>query len=157
MGHGQLPKNESGKTILVVQDVMQEEIIEPPPPGLISKFKTMQDWLVNICDHDKPKKSIAQYKVGLFESSNENTLVLVGVNIYDNGKNGSETRIEFEPKNMYFNLPKRDYENLTRDQLLTKLSGQLKDFSKTMKFKTSFFTKADSFIFDPIGLTIWAK
>jgi len=155
MGHGQRPKNDS--KIVVVQDIQLEDVMEPPPPSLISKFKTVQDWLVNICDKDKLQKPIEKYRFGLFESPNDYTLFLVGVNTYDEGKNRSSTRIEFEPTNMYFKLPKSYYENLNRDQLLDKLTSQLKNFANTRKFKASFFTKATIVIFETNGLTIWSK
>jgi hypothetical protein len=155
MAHNQQPKNDSEKVI--VHDVQIEDDIEPPPPHLTSKFRTLQDWLFNICVNDKPKKSITKYKFGLFESSNDYTLVLVGMNTYDEGKNRSVARIEFEPTNMYFKLPEREYKNLNRDQLIEKLTSQLKDFANTEKFKTSFFTKANIVVFESNGQIIWLK
>ena|SRR6185437_7650329 len=158
MASGQQNKNDSGKVIMqhgrfeVVEDVS-----EPPPPHLVSKFATLQDWLLNICEKDRPQKPISKYTVGLFESPNDYTLVLVGVNTYDEDKNRSVTRIEFEPTNMYFKLPEAYYKNLSREQLLDKLTSQLKDFAKTERFKTSFFSKATLFVFDTNGKTIWSK
>ena len=158
MATGQQNKNDSGKVIVehgsfeVVLD-----IAEPPPPHLVSKFATLHDWLLNVCENDTPQKSISKYKVALFESPKDYTLVLVGVNTYDEDKNRSVTRIEFEPANMYFKLPEAYYQNLSREQLLDKLTFELKDFAKTEKFKTSFFEKANVFVFDTNGQTIWSK
>lgn len=65
----QQTKHDSGKVIVQdVQFTVVEDDIEPPPPHLTSRFKTLKDWLLNICDKDKPKKSITKYKFGLFES-----------------------------------------------------------------------------------------
>ena len=151
-------KNDPGKArVQEVQFEVVEDDVEPPPPHLTSRFKTWQDWLHNICDKDKPQKPIAKYKFGLFESSNDYTLVLVGVNTYVEGKNRSVTRIEFEPANMYFKLPETYYENLNREQLLDKLASQLKEFANTKKIKTSFFTKANIVVFETNGQTIWSK
>ncbi len=53
-------KIDAGK--VVVQDVVIEDVVDdvpPPPPHLTSNFKTLQDWLFNICDTEKPEKSIA--------------------------------------------------------------------------------------------------
>src|ERR1051325_1694667 len=101
-------KQQTGQ--VVVQDVQFEDIVEddidPPPEDLTSRFKTVQDWLLDVCDNNHPPKSIARYNFGLFESPNDFTLVVYGVNTYDEGKNRSVTRIEFEPTNMYFRLPK---------------------------------------------------
>lgn len=88
---------------------------------------------------------------------NDYTLVLVGENTYDEEKNRSITRIEFEPTNMYFELPKTYYKNLKREQLLKKLTSQLKDFTSTEEFKNSFFTKANIVVFETNGQTIWSK
>ena len=158
MASGQQNKKDTGKVIM--QDIHFESVendIEPPPPYFTSKFKTLQDWLLNICDNDKSQKSIAKYKLGLFESANDYTLFLVGVNTYDEDKNRSVTHIEFEPTNMYFKIPQTYYENLNREQLLVKLTSQLKDFAKTEKFKTSFFTKANIVVFETNGQIIWSK
>jgi hypothetical protein len=158
MGHGQRSKNDSEEVVVQdVQYIQVEDDVESPPLRLISKFKTLQNWLVNICDNDKPKKPIMKYKFGLFESPNDYTLVLVGVNTYDDQKSQSSTRIEFGPTNMYFKLPKGYYENLSRDQLLNKLTSELKSFANTKKFKTSFFTESSIIYFETNGVTIWSK
>lgn len=158
MSRGQQPKNDSGKVIVhEVKFEVVEDDVEPPPPHLTSRFKTVQDWLLNICDNDKPQKPIAKYKFGLFESPTAYTLVLVGVNTYDEGKNRSVTHIEFEPTNMYFKLPDSEYKNLNRDQRIDKLTFQLKELTNTEKFKTSFFTQANVIVFETNGQIIWSK
>jgi hypothetical protein len=158
MAFAQQTNNDSGKVIVKnVQFEDAEDDIEQPPPHLTSKFRTLQDWLINICDKDKPQKSIAKYKFGLFESSNDYTIFLVGVNTYDEGNHRSGTHIEFQPANMYFTLPKAYYGNLNRQQLLHKLTSQLKDFVNTEKFRNSFFIKANIVVFETSGQTIWSK
>ena len=70
------------KPKIIIQDVFLEEIIDdppPPPPGLKPTFKTLEDWLTNICDSDRPKKSISSYAIGLFESKDDYTLFFDGV------------------------------------------------------------------------------
>jgi hypothetical protein len=158
MGRGQHPNNDSGK--VTVHEVLFEEIeedVDPPPPHLTSKFRTLKDWLINICDNDKPQKPISTYKFGLFESANDYTLFLVGTNTYEEDQNRSVTRIEFQPTNMYYKLPQRSYKTLNRNQMIDKLSSQLKGFAKTEKFQASFFTQASTIIFTTNGQTIWSK
>ena len=160
MASGQQNKNDSGKVIMQhgsFEFEVVEDVEEPPPPHLVSKFATLRDWLLNVCEKDGPQKSISKYRVGLFESSNDYTLDLVGVNTYDEDKNRSVTRIEFEPTNMYFKLPEAYYQNLNREQLLDKLTLELKDFAKSERFKTSFFAKANVFVFESNGQTIWSN
>ena len=160
MAHGQQNKKDSGK--IIVQDVQLVEIVDMqddvdlPPPNFISKFKTLQDWLINICDNDKPKQPIQKYKFGLFESTNDYTVFVAGVNTYSKG-NYRSIRIAFKPTNMYLKLPKDYFENLTREQLLDKLTSELKDFASTEKFKNSFFTKAGIVVLETNGQTIWSK
>jgi len=55
---------------------------------------------------------------------------------------------------MYFKLPEIEYKNLNREQLVGKPTAQLKDFTKTEKFKTSFLAKAKSITTDFKG-EIW--
>jgi len=158
MVSGQQDKKDSGKVIVEHGwfEVVEDDI-GPPPTHLASKFRTLHDWLLNICYNDQPQKSIAKFTLNLFESPDDYTLVLVGVNTYDEGENRSVTRIEFEPTNMYFKLPRTYYKNLSREQLLDKLTLQLKRFTSTKKFKTSFFAKANIVIFQTNGQTIWSK
>lgn len=81
MAYNQQPKKDSVKvTVHEVTLQVVEDGIEPPPPHLTTKFKSLQDWLINICDNDKPKKSISKYKFELFESPNNYTIALIGVN-----------------------------------------------------------------------------
>ena len=153
----QKTKNESRNVQIkevTLYDIVDD--VEPPPPDLTSNFKTLQDWLLSICYDRKPKKSIANYEFGLFESADDYTLFLIGINKYTEGDT-SYTRIEFEPLNMYFPLPKSEYKNLKRDELLNRLISQLKQFTKTEQFKSSFFVNADKITFASNGETIWSK
>jgi hypothetical protein len=157
----QKTKNESGKVEVkevTLYDTSYDIVddVDPPPPDLTSNFKTLQDWLLSICDDKKPKKSIANYEFGLFESRDDYTIFLIGINRYTKGDT-SYTRIEFEPSNMYFQLPKGEYKNLNRGELLNQLITQLKDFTDTKKFKTSFFIEADKITLATNGQTIWSK
>lgn len=157
MSCSQESKTESGKVEIkevTLYDIVDD--VEPPPPNFTSNFKTLQDWLFTICDDEKPEKSILNYNFGLFESSDDNIIYLVGVNKYDKGDT-SHTRIEFEPSNMYFQLPNSEYQNLGRDQILNKLTAQLKAFTNTEKFQNSFLAKANAIILESSGQTIWSK
>lgn len=94
----QQSKNDSAK--VVIQKISIEEIVDevPSPPSHIkSNFKTLHEWLFSICKNDSTQKTIEQYKFGLFESSNENILFLIGVNTYEEGENRFRTSIEFQP------------------------------------------------------------
>jgi len=160
MASGQEPKKDSGK--VVVQDIQLEDIVDiqddvdPPPPNFTSKFKTLQDWLLDMCDNEKPIKTIQKYKFGLFESKNDYTIFCAGVNESYEG-NQHSIHIAFKPTNVYFKLPKNYFENLTREQLLDKLVSDLKDFTNREEFKNSFFTKADAVVFETNGQMIWSK
>lgn len=159
MTFGQEHKEDTGKTIVKYGVfTVTEDDIGPPPPDLKSEFGTLQDWLVNICDGEKPEKPIADYNIGLFESSEGGyTLVLTGGNTYDEDDNNSSKRIEFTPKHTFYRLPEDYYKNLSREQLIKKLIAQLKDFTNTKDFKSSFFTQANAIVFDTNGQKIWTK
>ena len=78
------------------------------------------------------------------------------MNTYET-KDSLVTRIEFEPANTYLKLPETYYENLGRQEVLEKLTSQLKDFANTESFKTSFLSKANIVVFQTNGQTIWSK
>jgi len=150
-------KTHSDPPVITEYGVEREEVeeVSAPPPGLTSNFKTPEEWLFNICDIDKPEKSITTYIFGLFESPDDYTIFLVGINRYDKGQN-SVTGIDFEPSSMYYPLPKSENKNLTREQVQDQLTSLLKNFIKTDKFKNSFFAKAYSITVDFYG-TIWSR
>lgn len=159
MAQGQQHKGKAVKTVVVYgEDISTEDDIGPPPPNLKSEFKTLQDWLVSICNGEKPKKLISTYNIGLSESNNRDyTLDLTGRNAYNEGNNHSSKRIEFTPKHTFYKLPEAYYKSLSREQLIKKLITQLKDFTNTKDFKNSFFTKANAIVFDTNGQKIWSK
>jgi hypothetical protein len=159
MGQSQKMKGDSVKTsaeYVIVEDIVEEPTI---PMHIKSKFKTLQDWLYNICDNDEPKKSIQKFNINIIHSepSGDYAICLWGVNTYNEGKNRSVTRIDFTPTNMYFKIPKKEYKNLTQEQLKLELTSQLKDFAKSEKFRNSYLTKANAIIMEFSGESIWTK
>ncbi|MDH7460776.1 hypothetical protein QEG73_05780 [Chitinophagaceae bacterium 26-R-25] len=144
-------------TVENVQIIESEEDVEPPAPQQVSHFKTLQDWLVDICENSKPEKKIDKFKLGLFEGKDEKILYLVGTNTYKEGDRQSATRIEFEPAHNYLKLPESDYNSLVHDELVNKLTRQLKDFTNTSPFENSFLSKANTIVFETNGTIIWSK
>ncbi|MFZ1798222.1 MAG: hypothetical protein WAU24_00025 [Chitinophagaceae bacterium] len=130
---------------------MTVEDVQPPPFNIKTTFKTVEEWLFNICDSEKPQKPVTNYSIGIFESRNDYTLSFVGLYV-----NQRKTEIAYEPLNMYFLLPKTEYKDLSREQLADKLVIQLKKFTATKKFMSSFLVQADSIFLN--GTTkIWSK
>ncbi|GGI51556.1 hypothetical protein GCM10011425_27680 [Mucilaginibacter galii] len=157
MAQGQQHKNKAVKTVVIYgQDTVTEDDIGPPPLNLTSQFKTLHDWLVNICNSNKPKKAITKYNVDLFESTNDYTLCLTGVNTYVKGDD-SFVKIEYTPQNLYYRLPVSFHKGINRQQVLMKLMLELEDFTTTIEFKNSFFTRSNAIVFLPNGKKIWPK
>ena len=152
-------KHDSDEKVIVEHGklTVQMAVVEPPPPNFASKFRTLQDWLINICDENRPQKKISKYEFGLFESVANHIVFLVGVNTYEESDTPTSMRIDFEPKNMYFKLPESDFQHLNTSQLLHKLTSQLKEFANTENFKSSFFAEANIVVFETNGETIWSK
>jgi hypothetical protein len=118
----------------------EQDDVPLPPPNLSSSFKTIDEWLSNICDNDGPEKAISRYTFGVFESPDEYVLFLVGWNTYVEG-NHAVTQIDFEPSDMYFPLPLDQYKNMNRAQVFDELERQLREFLKSEKFKNSFLAE----------------
>lgn len=133
-----------------------EDDIEPPPPDLKTDFKSVQEWLFAVCDGGKPDKSIKFFNLGLFESSDGNTLYLAGINKYEDGHT-THTLIEFEPSNMYCSLSQDWYGGLSREQLLIRLTDELKAFTQSEKFLNSFLASADAIVFKSNGQIVWKR
>jgi hypothetical protein len=128
-----------------------DDIVSPPPPYLKQVFKRMEDWLIDICDSEKPKKSVSFYAVGLFESRTSRALFLVGMS-----KSNNREAIVFQPRNMYFILPPQESKDLNQQQMDDKLILELKNFVKTKYFLNSYLSEADSILFRGKTL-IWEK
>lgn len=125
--------------------------VKAPPPDLKTTFKTLQDWLVNVCDSEKPKIAVEMYDIGVFESEKNYVVFLVGRNKYDN-----YDKIDFQPTNMYYMLPRVEYRGLSREQLMNRLTDELKEFTKSKKFQRSYLAQADSIKLSGKTL-IWSK
>ena len=137
--------NSDSREVGVTELTMTEEVDDispPPPPGFISPFKTLEEWLDNICTNEKPANPIATFEFGFFEGPDNYTLYLVGMNRYDKTENHTVIRVEYEPTHMYFPLPANEYKISERQQVVEKLTSQLKDFIGTAKFKNCFLAKA---------------
>ncbi len=122
---------------------IEEDMVEPPFTNLKSRFNTLEEWLTYICENDKPSKAIDTYNFGLFEGKDEYTLYLVGTNTYEISEDNTKIKIEFSPTDMYFSLPLSEFQGLKREQVYAQLSRQLKQFTKTNTYKSSFFLKAN--------------
>lgn len=121
---------------------VEEDDIEPPMPNFKSQFKTIKEWLIYLSENDKPGKKISNYNIGVFEGENEYTLYLTGVNNYQISPTHDQVRIEYLPKETYFNLPLSVHKGITRTQVFELISVQIKEFVKSDKFKSSFFNDA---------------
>jgi hypothetical protein len=140
-----------------VESTVEIDDVGPPPPDFTSSFETLQEWLFSICDEEQPQKSIETYKFGLFEGEEDYTVSLVGTNKYQEDRNRLVINIDFEPEDTYFNLPDKEYKSLKREQVLERLTTQLKEFTKTDKFLHSFLAKANAITTEWNGETVWSK
>ncbi|HEY1871777.1 MAG TPA: hypothetical protein VGG71_12015 [Chitinophagaceae bacterium] len=160
MNQNQDASHNPGKTSTQIVHI-EHTTYEPDPPHpeeIQSKFKNLDDWLNSICDGENPEKPIEIYRINIFltEPSGDRTIYLLGENTYNEGNNHSITRIEYEPSNMYYNL-KNEYKKLTWEELKIKITFQVKEFTKSDKFKASFLSKANAIIMGFSGESIWKK
>ncbi len=123
---------------------LSEEVedVEPPLPGFKSRFKSLKEWLTSICENEKPDKVVDTYNFGLFVGEGEYTLFMVGFKINEVSDFHTQSLIAFSPADMYFSLPPIKYIGLERDQVYASLTLELKEFTKSTKYKNSFFHEA---------------
>jgi len=134
-----------------------EEVEPPENSELTTNFKSVQEWLVNLCDGEPPKIPISIYSIGVFETEGHNSYIvfLVGLNTYGT-PDKSSIKIDYAPTHMYYLLPTNEYKHLNQAQVFEKLTVALKNFTATPPFKNSFFAKAQS-IKTNFGGTIWTN
>jgi hypothetical protein len=150
-------KEEQHIEVKTISFTSEEDDPEPPPPNFTSKFRSLEEWLLNVIEKEKPEKHITNYKFGLFETKDEYTLCLTGINTNELSQNHTQTTIDFSPEDMYYALPKSDVKGLKREEVLERTTAQLKKFTKTEQFKHSFFIEADSITTDWNREAVWAR
>jgi hypothetical protein len=135
----------------------------PPPPPLPEKqsppnpsFKSLNDWITNICLTENPDKNIIAYNFGLFETEEGYTIYLMGSETYDKKNDDWATSTDFSPEYDTYLLPSKEYKNLEWDKTLKKITKKLKLFTKSPTFNKSFLAKAKAITvgFDDGDLTL---
>jgi hypothetical protein len=140
------------KTVVLIDE--REDVSEPK--DLKSYFRSLNEWLLNACDNEHPRVGVEKFKFGLFESPNEYIMFFVGFKT-ENKQDSLITHIVFKPTNMYYRLQKNEYENLSPEELREKIKSELKNFTNTEKFKSSFFAKAKSIELEYDEEKIWSN
>ena len=133
------------KTKVKVTDITLDSLTNENTPGLPPTtpiFMTIQEWLFHLCDVEHPGKSIIAYNFGIFETENGYTIYLIGSKEFDKDDSDWAANNDFVPKSKYYPLPEKEYKGLKWEKVLDKVKVHLEDFTKTGKFKNSFFAKA---------------
>lgn len=163
---GQKNKNEDTNrevkttTITLSEEVEAPDPPPPPAPGtsasskLSTSWHSVREWLTAITKEKAPSLAIDSYNIGLFESKDDYTLLLTGENTYQKTANHTVRQLDFKPKHMYFELPKKEYGRLSSDQLKEQITRELDDFIKTPQFKQSFLSKGKQIKTDWNGV-VW--
>lgn len=137
----------------VVQDVTSTSVVEevePPPSNYQGgNFSSIEDWLTDICQSVKSAAVIDEFSIGLFESQDYH-LYLIGrqVSVVNNDE---YSKIVFEPQFKYFKLPNTVYAGLSREQVLIKISNELKVITSSNRFRNCFLSEVKSFILEYSG------
>jgi hypothetical protein len=134
---------DDGPEELIVENITFEQVVEepePPPPGFTSDFNSVRDWLIKLCETEHPEQSIVTYRFTLSKSEDGYLLALTG----SKQRPEDSVLIDFQPSVMHYLLPKQDYESLTFQQAENKVAAEIKNFTKTDKFRKCFFGKANA-------------
>jgi hypothetical protein len=127
--------NEVGKRVETIQYRTQQPI--PPSSRVVTPFKSLQEWLQYLCEHEHHNEPVSEYMIA-FSEPPRSLAYLVGRN-HGTEQGVPVTRIVFQPKEyMWFELPRKKYGGLNRQQLVDKVHSELKEFFTTEQFKKSF-------------------
>jgi len=153
--------------------VTKTNIIPPPPtPPRTSPFSAMEEWLLRTCETETPEKASEIYHFRLIGSEMNFTIWFFGSRTEQLPQSSSEhtpfnstrypiqsgsEQTHFNSSTMYYPLKTNEFLNLTKEQVLDKITSQLKAFTNTDKFKKSFFAKAKAIVADFNGETIWRR
>lgn len=101
---------------------------------------TLENWLANLCTEKPPKKIVAYY-FGLFQSDTSYMVHLTGSETFDEDDDDWAASDDYEPREKYFVLP-GEYNQFDWEEVLKKVSAELRAFFETKTFTDSFFVKA---------------
>ena len=139
-----MASNENSKievTHIMVEKTMA--IPEPPPPSFsCSDSLTIQEWFFKLCDKEKSEKDSIAYIFALYETENCYAIYLSVLKEREKDDKAGTTNNDDDPSDEYYPLSKNDYKVLKWDQVINKIKSQIKEFSKTEKFKNSSLAKA---------------
>ena len=123
-------------------ETFQYRTEHPVPPSLrvVTPFNSIHEWLHFLCEHEHRLEPVSEYMIAFSEPPHV-LASLVGHN-HSVEQGAPVTRIVFQPKQyMWFELPKKQYGTLTREQLIDKVHSELIAFFKTEHFKKSFLAR----------------
>ncbi len=117
----------------------------PPPSSVIdSKLITLKQWFFKLCDEPKSAETNFSYKFDLWKTGNVYQIGLIDLKGLSKNMQQYYAAKNIKPYGKYYTIPKIDYKNPDRKQVLAKIKSQLKEYSHTKKFKQSFLSKADT-------------
>jgi hypothetical protein len=134
---------------------LTEDALTPPPPGFISPFQKIDEWLTAICAGEQPQRAIAEYNIAFFDTPNDYFLGLAGYNTYYE-RAGEIRRIEFRPSAVFMALSKSAYKNIAIEHVRERIVQAIVAWTKTAPFKDSFLAKGSCITMDLYG-EIWAN
>jgi hypothetical protein len=110
-----------------------------PPRHIETDFKSINEWLTAICDSNNPKQLVDEFIISLTLSSVDGyRLTLQGTTNYRNKTRGIDSKIVFEPVNMFYKLPDADYKDLDYKRAGNKVYLQLQQALNIQKISKFF-------------------
>jgi hypothetical protein len=127
-----------------------------PQDAFISDFNSVKQWLFHICDNAVlPKTTISDYLFVLYGARAHDTLTIYGYNL-SRENNVSTSQVDFTlPLDMCMTLHQKDYTELSKKILRERIKNEIKEFTQTSKFYSSFLSKSRTISLDSKG-DIWA-
>jgi hypothetical protein len=101
------------------------------------------NWINKIINNDSPDSSIIAINFGIFESEKGYKVYLAGFENYDKDGDDWATGLgDFSPKDLYFQIPEKEYKDSDWQAILDKVVDLINKFMSTDFYKDSFLDKA---------------
>jgi len=128
---------------VVATHTVQMDIPDPPPLAFTSPFKTIEEWLVHICQTNDSQIIIEDCMFDIMSLSWGNVLSLEGYSNVEIDNHTTAHRIVFKPiSNKNFALPNEEFGSMSQEKLKERVINELKYFTRTIIFQNSFLSKA---------------
>lgn len=131
------------KGITLATMTTYDQVPPPPPPvGFTSPFKSIQEWLLHLCDTNEVTVPISEFQFGLGKTPTHHLLSVLGFNTHEVGADAISRTIDFKPASHgHFTLPSEEFATLSEAEVKEQVLNELRAFIASGSSRIPFYQR----------------